>query len=403
MTVVTRNRLVVAAALFVACMAISPVAFGGGDDTTEPSRPPSSGAETGRSSAVEEADRDLRRRGKRVPDARYATLLEQTFSNSFRSGQFRLYRPSRDPALLGDKRFVRNLRTLFEARSSAGISGSEHNLIDTFVVGGLPIPSATDVVGITGGEDGLDDGFCSGTKIADRLVLTAAHCVCSGTANFVRVGERMSPRNAYRAYRIVKRTLWLDREFCPVRREGEARGDFLVRVQEATRGRDLAVVEIEGTMTLGRARRLLNRQQFDNWRRGDLRYFVRAAGIGFSGISETGEPEGAGLRLYADIAVATHVCSQADAQRFGCVAGKELVAQGHPAHQVEGPTPDTCGGDSGGPIFALVTQGGEKRFYLIGVTSRGTSSACGAGGIYSLASTGDGATWLRAKGASFLQ
>ena len=63
-------------------------------------------------------------------------------------------------------------------------------------------------------------------------------------------------------------------------------------------------------------------------------------------------------------------------KEFGCISGREIVA-GH-----RGLILDSCRGDSGGPLYI---KNGEGEYYLLGATSRGvrgSSTACGDGGIY---------------------
>ena len=90
---------------------------------------------------------------------------------------------------------------------------------------------------------------------------------------------------------------------------------------------------------------------------------------------------GYGVKRQTDVPIVSQACKgqvngRSDDRVYGCHAGKEIVA-GKPLllH-------DTCKGDSGGPFFLA---DGRGRWFLAGVTSRGTGLAttmCGDGGLY---------------------
>lgn len=166
-----------------------------------------------------------------------------------------------------------------------------------------------------------------------------------------------------------------------------------------TRGRDLAILELAARPAGARSRPVLSEIGFDLWQSGPYRHFVRAVGYGYSRTPTANTEPSHGRRLYADIAVARARCRASDAS-FGCVPGAELVAAGHPSHGQRGSRPDTCGGDSGGPIYALIDATGRKEFVAVGVTSRGIDETCGAGGIYSLLPSPRAAAWSRIHGAT---
>jgi hypothetical protein len=296
------------------------------------------------------------------------------------------------PLLAKDPRFAKSLRQL---ANNLELGDPRFQTVAPFVVGGSPIPSAVDLVALS--EDaGFRGAFCSGTLIAARRVLTAAHCVCNGAANFVYAGESIGTSQATSIR--VERANFVDRGFrCPT--EPRPGMDLEQTVEFDTRGKDLAVLEIESRPARVRPRPLLSEAAFEQWRAGPYGYFVRAVGYGFTATPVGGSSPSHGRRLYADIAVARARCGTGDSS-FGCEPGVELVAQGHPAHHRQGARPDTCGGDSGGPIYALRKEGAEKNFYLIGVTSRGIDDRCGSGGIYGLTVPAATTAWLKRNGAS---
>jgi secreted trypsin-like serine protease len=102
--------------------------------------------------------------------------------------------------------------------------------------------------------------------------------------------------------------------------------------------------------------------------------------VGF-GTTELSGNTGYGVKRQTDVPIVSPACKGkvnggSDNKVYGCFAGKEIVA-GKPLllH-------DTCKGDSGGPLYLA---DGRGRWFLAGVTSRGTDLAqtmCGDGGLY---------------------
>lgn len=99
----------------------------------------------------------------------------------------------------------------------------------------------------------------------------------------------------------------------------------------------------------------------------------------FFGLARTarGEPIPTARRSI-DLTAAGWGCDGTRAQHYGCIEGAEFVLPG------AGGT-DTCGGDSGGPVFELTSTGDSCAWRAVGLVSRSTRdarAACGAGGIY---------------------
>jgi len=383
--------------------------------------------------ALAAADANLAARHLTVPDQAYVDILQRSFQSNrpalIDPNDALPFSPTTDPNILSNSKFAANLQRLFQLQAQsistppAAIGTPTPPLTlsagDSRVIGGLPIPSALDVVGIVGIVPEANNDFCSGeiigTTNSSTAILTAAHCVCESSSETVRVGQAMFTQGAYRAYLVRQHTFLYNVDPCPVRAVGEDIDVYRVAVEKAVAGRDIAVLLTDAVIdpNLGRARPILGATEFANWMSpppgtpgGTRDFFVRAVGYGFTAVTPDGFGTGQGYRLFADIAVVAPSCTTVAAQQYACATQKqldELVAAGRPLHEVQGPTPDTCGGDSGGPIYASVVSGGQTSFYTIGITSRGTpanqngasSSSCGAGGIYSLVTSAAVTNWLQ--------
>ena len=369
--------------------------------------------------ALKAADNDLQVRHVAQPDGRYIQVLQQTFlkERGVISGVTPFALPTTDPKILSDPVLALNLRRMFELQAANFVDGK---LVSSNprVIGGVAIPSATDTVAIVEGSGNAIQGMCSGAIIGNvpggTAILTASHCVCEMPHPTVRVGQFVSEHMPYTAYLVTQKVLFDGS--CPIRGAHEADQDYEWDVQKAMAGRDLAVMVTDQTipLRLGTSRPVLNARRFANWvtanhvAGGD--FFVRVIGYGYTTITN-GSPSDWAQRMFADIAVASAHCDAAAAAANNCAPNgplDELVTMGNSSHQLsEGPDGQrkhdvyTCGGDSGGPVLADVVENGRVSYYLVGVTSRGTTDACGAGGIYSIVTSDRVTTWLHDKfGAS---
>jgi secreted trypsin-like serine protease len=98
-----------------------------------------------------------------------------------------------------------------------------------------------------------------------------------------------------------------------------------------------------------------------------------------------------------DIVIASYQCDGSalagipDSRIYRCSPSHELVAASL--------NRDTCGGDSGGPVFVF---GQDSKPYIAGVTSRAiVGRKCGPGGIYVIPAAPPVRAWLEARGVSF--
>ena len=119
--------------------------------------------------------------------------------------------------------------------------------------------------------------------------------------------------------------------------------------------------------------------------------FLIAVGYGYT------ETHSIGARMQGSIPVKSVACTEPEYANV-CAPYAELILafpQRGSRHT------DTCGGDSGGPVFTVR----DGRYILIGITSRAapfthvdSSLHCGGGGIYTLTGRMTVHDWLRANG-----
>ena len=117
---------------------------------------------------------------------------------------------------------------------------------------------------------------------------------------------------------------------------------------------------------------------------------LSVVGYGLTENDETGQ------RLQAAVPVFSWYCAERWAQGRDCESFSELMLSelGHSFFRPDGNNPDICGGDRGGPAFAITIEGEEQgkvkyQEYLVAITSRGMhmnrgevdpDKRCGGGG-----------------------
>ncbi|MDQ3298718.1 MAG: trypsin-like serine protease [Myxococcota bacterium] len=210
------------------------------------------------------------------------------------------------------------------------------------VLGGTaaPVGKWPDVVAVRSGSQ----QFCTGTLIAPTVVLTAGHC--AGDIDNVLIGTSSLARAAEGEVITVIRTIEYP--------------------NSQSTGADLAV------LVLAKPSRFTPRQIASGWARADIANGAQVALVGFGAIDRDGR------EFVNDLQEAMTTITDADCTASsGCVPtikpGGELGAGGMGI--------DTCGGDSGGPLYLMTSYG----TFLAGATSRGYNDNqyyCSEGGIY---------------------
>lgn len=262
---------------------------------------------------------------------------------------------------------------------------------------GTEAPTETSTVGITFSQDGYTN-ICTGVVIAPNAVLTAGHCSCGKDYKLI-FGEKMHDDD------VVTTTPRVDRH-------PGYKCKWQDRVQP---GVDYALLTFDPsqlpldpqhnpiyTVASIMSPRAAQKSVLDPPSR------LRVVGYGKTQNNKTGS------RFQADVPVMTWDCAERWSNGRGCKSFDEIIlSEVGLGFRPDGENKDTCGGDSGGPAFAISSESDAcknplKRSYLIAITSRGMelrnteigNRPCGGGGIYEVVARTSVLNWLSDLGVS---
>jgi hypothetical protein len=237
---------------------------------------------------------------------------------------------------------------------------------------------------------------CSGTLIAKRVVITARHCLFPNSGGFVTKG-------AFVSFGPNHKQLNSTIEVADTAEIDIAGVDIGLVLLKSPAPASVPVMEIAAPQTINRARG------------------VRIVGFGYTELyddstsidASRGDLELIGQKRYADVVVASPNCAgtlsaplqddpvfktRTDREFYQCAKDIEFTAANIDYA-------DTCGGDSGGPVYVASVEENKLwrkfdaamqrgRYFLGGVTSAGIPDLkrsagairpkCGIGGIYTL-------------------
>lgn len=212
------------------------------------------------------------------------------------------------------------------------------------VVGGSTVPRGRwpDVVAVIG-----RDGFCTGTLVAQDVVLTAGHCIET------------------RPYEVIVDTIDYGRP------GGERIRVAWARAYPSWEQRyDVGVLMLEQRATFAKPRAVTSACTT----RALLATGTEVQIVGFGLATANAQDDNTRLRQ-ATVPIIDPTCSLDPACNPNVAPHGEFMAGGHGA--------DSCFGDSGGPVY-IDTQDGHGHA-LVGVVSRGLAlpaAPCGNGGVY---------------------
>lgn len=255
-------------------------------------------------------------------------------------------------------------------------------------------------VGISFMEDGSPQ-ICTGVVVAENAVLTAGHCSC-GSNYRLWFGERISEEAvSIRPSRVSAYSSRFGRYDCRATQRPQPGFDYgVITFDPSALGlpeqrKGLYTIAKVLPPALARVSRL------------EVGGNLLAVGYGLT------ETNSKGRKLGVPIPVSSWDCAEPWAGNRGCQSFSEIIMSARPAAGKQGLGRDSCGGDSGGPAFAVVATETcnrvQKSYYLVAITSRGMQlrsdestegKPCGGGGVYEVVARQSVIDWLRANGVA---
>lgn len=274
------------------------------------------------------------------------------------------------------------------------------------IIGGVPSKWADLVALRIPGHEPPKEYLCSGVLLRGDAILTAAHCLCPEGRSITKapfvasaVAEDLTKLNAWREA--------ADFEFFPgwscsamgrvsdlavvflVPRPNRALARPLERVNGANRARPFKKCRI-GVNASSWSDRILYLS--DVLRRPPSTQFG-VAGFGLDGSGDKGVP------LEVKVSITSLICTSRKAQLRWCKPFREMILG---ADSRDRGVRDSCGGDSGGPVYWEAPDGTR---FLVGTVSRGVPPllgerplGCGLGGIYTHVGLPEVQAWLQTIG-----
>lgn len=283
------------------------------------------------------------------------------------------------------------------------------------LTGGGPVHSCTfkDVVVIFYYNKEGKRARCSGVWVSSDAVLTAGHCACGGPSTYRILNAASMKDTKGKEEKIEKRRDRADIYYL-VDRPSLFNGYRCDLPPSRQAGSDLAVLRVSSGAELrliddpGRTAGILSP---DNATFGvkvatpglimrDEAETRRLLGAGFGYMEGGVLPE---VARFGAIQIASLFCGQQKFAGAPCSGGREFVLADQIGPGAGGT--DTCGGDSGGPVFYAPD---DNSIALVGITSRALSSTsdrpdlCGGGGIYTAVGNAAVVDWLRSNRVNVL-